>query len=166
MNASQIRQDFWRFGEFGQKGYGYIVEDLCTEIGQILGINNQHMVMIDAGNLGRALLQNFNFSDAGFSVDAAFDVSPAVIGTTINGVPVYSTDTMDTYVQQHQVDVVVLTIPQDVAQKTASYLIDLGLRFFWNFTNMELSTSNPDVTFENIHFADSLLRLSYQITKH
>ena len=167
ITASQVRQDFRLFGEFGLKGYGYIVEDLRAEIGHILGVNrssNQHMVIIGAGNLGRALLQNFRFSDAGFSMDAAFDISSTVIGTTINDVPVYSTNMIDTYFHQHQVDVVALTIPQSIAQETVNHLVDLVVRFFWNFTNIELSSAHPDVIFENIHFADSLLRLSYQIS--
>ena len=165
ITASQIRQDLRLFGGFGLKGYGYIVEDLRAEIGHILGIDRkQHMVIIGAGNLGRALLQNFRFSDSGFSMDAAFDTSPHVIGTTINGVPVYSVSMIDSYFHQHQVDVVVLTVPQSVAQETVNQLVSLGVCFFWDFTNMELSSARPDVTFENIHFADSLLRLSYQIS--
>ncbi|MDD3346909.1 redox-sensing transcriptional repressor Rex [Oscillibacter sp.] len=164
ITASQIRQDFSCFGEFGQQGYGYNVEELRAEIGHILGVdNNHHLVMIGVGNLGRALLQNFHFSQSGFSVDAAFDVASSVVGTTINGVPIYSMDTLDDYVREHSVDVVVLTIPQSVAQDTANRIIGLGVRGFWNFTNMELSSSNPDVKFENIHFADSLLTLSYRI---
>ena len=164
ITASQIRQDFSCFGEFGQQGYGYNVEELRAEIGHILGVdNNHHLVMIGVGNLGHALLQIFRFSDTGFSVDAAFDVSPTVIGTSVNGVPVYSMDDLDSYLQEHEADVVVLTIPQHVAQDTASRLIDLGIRGFWNFTNVELSSTNPDVKFENIHFADSLLTLSYRI---
>ena len=55
------------------------------------------------------------------------------------------------------------TIPQAVAQETADRMIDLGIRGVWNFTNIELSSANPDVKFENIHFADSLLTLSYRI---
>ena len=97
-------------------------------------------------------------------MNAAFDVAPTIIGTAINGVPVYSINTIDAYFRQHQVDVVVLALPQEVAQKTVQHLIDLGIRYFWNFTNAELRAGQSDVTFENIHFADSLLRLSYQIT--
>ena len=164
ITASQIRQDFSCFGEFGQQGYGYNVEELRTEIGHILGVdNNHHLIMIGVGNLGRALLQNFPFSDTGFTVDAAFDVSPAIIGSTVNGVPVYSMEELDVYIQNHDVDVVVLTIPQSVAQDMADRLIALGVHGFWNFTNIELSSANPDVKFENIHFADSLLTLSYRI---
>jgi len=164
ITASQIRQDFSCFGEFGQQGYGYNVEELRSEIGHILGVdNNHHLVMIGVGNLGHALLQGFLFSQTGFTVDAAFDVSPAVIGTTVNGVPIYSLNDLETYIQEHSVDVVVLTIPQSVAQDTANRLMNLGIKGFWNFTNVELSSSDPDVKFENIHFADSLLTLSYRI---
>ena len=164
ITASQIRQDFSCFGEFGQQGYGYNVEELRAEIGHILGVdNNHHLVMIGVGNLGHALLQNFPFSHTGFTVDAAFDVSPTVIGTSVNGVPIYSMNDLDSFIRAHSVDVVVLTIPQSVAQDTANRLIDLGVWGFWNFTNVELSSPSPDVKFENIHFADSLLTLSYRI---
>ena len=164
ITASQIRQDFSCFGEFGQQGYGYNVEELKAEIGHILGVDNDHhLIMIGVGNLGHALLQNFPFSQCGFSVEAAFDVSSAVIGSTVNSVPVYSMSELDRFLQNHTVDVVVLTIPQSVAQDTADHLISLGIKGFWNFTNIELSSTNPDVQFENIHFADSLLTLSYRI---
>ena len=164
ITASQIRQDFSCFGEFGQQGYGYNVEELRSEIGHILGVdNNHHLIMIGAGNLGHALLQGFRFSQTGFSVDAAFDISPDVAGTSINGVPVYSMDELEEYIRTHSVDVVALTIPQSVAQETANRLMELGIRGFWNFTNVELSSANPDVKIENIHFADSLLTLSYRI---
>lgn len=164
ITASQIRQDLSCFGEFGQQGYGYNVEELHAEIGRILGVDHDHhLVMIGVGNLGHALLQNFPFAQTGFTVDAAFDISPAVTGTRVNGVPIYSMDEVDAFIQANSVDVVVLTIPQSIAQETADRLITLGVRGFWNFTNVEITSSQPDVKIENIHFADSLLTLSYRI---
>ena len=165
ITASQIRQDFSCFGEFGQQGYGYNVEELRSEIGHILGVDNDHhLIMIGVGNLGHALLQNFPFSQTGFTVDAAFDISLSVIGTEIHGVPIYSMDDLEEFLLGHHVDVVALTVPQSVAQDTANHLIHLGIQGFWNFTNIELVSSKPDVKFENIHFADSLLTLSYRIS--
>ena len=165
ITASQIRQDFSCFGEFGQQGYGYNVDELRAEIGHLLGVDNDHhLIMIGVGNLGHALLQNFVFSQTGFTVDAAFDVSPAVVGTEIRGVPIYHIDTLEDFLKDHHVDVVALTIPQSVAQETADWLIGLGIQGFWNFTNIELVSNRPEVKFENIHFADSLLTLSYRIS--
>ena len=165
ITASQIRQDFSCFGEFGQQGYGYNVEELRAEIGHILGVDNDHhMIIVGVGNLGHALLKNFPFAQNGFTMGAAFDVDPAIIGTQINGVPVLALDEVDAYVREHDIDVVALTVPQSVAQDTATRLIELGIRGFWNFTNMELVSNRPEVKFENIHFADSLLTLSYRIS--
>ena len=165
ITASQIRQDFSCFGEFGQQGYGYNVEELRAEIGHILGVDNDHhIIVIGVGNLGHALLKNFPFSQNGFAIDAAFDVNPAIIGTKVNGIPVLAMEALDTYILTHPVDVVALTVPQSVAQDTATRLMELGIRGFWNFTNVELVSSRTDVKFENIHFADSLLTLSYRIS--
>ena len=167
ITASQIRQDLSCFGEFGQQGYGYNVTELRAEIGHILGIDSGHrIIVIGAGHLGHALLQNFNFKKVGFHIDSAFDASPDLIGTEIHGVTIRSVDELDAYVEQYHPDVAVLTVPQRVAQSMADRLIALGIRGFWNFTNVELSTQEPGVFFENVHFVDTLLTLSYRISRN
>lgn len=166
ITASQIRQDLSCFGEFGQQGYGYNVKELRSEIGRILGVENHHsIIIVGVGNLGHALMQNFHFSDIGFSLDAAFDISPSLIGTEINGVPVYDLKELDAYCANRVPDVAILTVPQSVAQATVDHLVDLGVRGFWNFTNKEVASSSEEVQFESVHFADSLLTLSYRISK-
>lgn len=166
ITASQIRQDLSCFGEFGQQGYGYNVGELRAEVGHILGVDNRHrIIVIGVGNLGRALMQNFRFMDSGFTLDAAFDISPELIGSMIDGVQILSMDSLESYVQEHAVDVAVLTVPRSVAQATADRLIVAGVRGFWNFTNVELSSKEEGVQFEDVHFADSLLTLSYHITR-
>ena len=166
ITASQIRQDLSCFGEFGQQGYGYNVAELRSEIGHILGIDKGHrLIIIGVGHLGHALLQNFDFEKVGFHVDTAFDISPDLVGTRIHDVTIRSMDELEPYVAENQPNVAVLTVPQYVAQPMASRLIDLGIKGFWNFTNVELSTDVPDVFFEDVHFVDTLLTLSYRITR-
>ena len=166
ITASQIRQDLSCFGEFGQQGYGYNVEELRAEIGRILGVNNQHsIIFVGAGNLGRALMQNFHFKESGFRLLAAFDIAPALIGTEIAGTPVLDMAELERFVPVRRPDVAVLTVPQSAAQSMADRLIELGIRGFWNFTNVELSSDLDGICFEDVHFADSLLTLSYRITE-
>lgn len=166
ITASQIRQDLSCFGEFGQQGYGYNVAELRSEIGHILGIDNGHrLIIIGAGHLGHALLQNFDFGKVGFQIDSAFDVSPALTGTTIGSVTIRDMEELEDYVAQYHPNVAVLTVPQNVAQPLADRLIALGIKGFWNFTNVELSSAEPDVFFEDIHFVDTLLTLSYRISR-
>mgnify|MGYP002935070212 FL=1 len=90
VTASQIRQDFNNFGGFGQQGYGYNVAVLREEIGKILGLDRTYNVIIlGAGNLGKALANYAGFSKRGFLVSAIFDVSPEKIGSHVGNVEIY-----------------------------------------------------------------------------
>ena len=166
VTASQIRQDLNCFGEFGQQGYGYNIAELRSEVGHILGIDKSYkLILIGVGHLGHALLQNFDFQQAGFTVSAAFDVSPAVVGMVINGVEVLPMEQLAEHIALYQPAVATLTVPRPVAQQTADTLMQLGVRGIWNFTNVELAPlPDCDVSFENVHFAESLLTLSYRIS--
>ena len=165
LTASQIRQDLSCFGEFGQQGYGYNVEHLRDEIGAILGVNRGHTaIILGAGNLGRALIQNFPFAQKGFTLTAAFDTSPATVGTELAGVPVHSMDELEDYIRAHRPSVAALTVPRRAAVATAKRLAEAGVRGIWNFTNVDIGLRDADVVVENVHFADSLLALSYMIS--
>lgn len=73
LTASQIRQDFNCFGEFGQQGYGYNVSALREEIGKILGLDNlTPMILLGAGNLGKAIATHLDFRSKGFELIGAF----------------------------------------------------------------------------------------------
>ena len=165
LTASQIRQDLFCFGEFGQQGYGYKVENLREEIGEILGIHRGHtVVVLGAGNLGRALIENFKFSRNGFRLLAAFDINESV-GHELFGVPVYHVNELEVFLKEHSVSVGLLTVPKSAAQEIADRLAESGVRGIWNFTNYELSVSNENVVVESVHFSDSLLTLSYLISQ-
>ena len=166
LTASQIRQDLFCFGEFGQQGYGYKVESLKEEIGENLGINRGHtLVVLGAGNLGRAIIENFRFSGNGFQVLAAFDVREGVVGSTIAGVPVYHADELEAFLKTNSVSVGMLTVPISAAQEMGDRLAAAGVRGIWNFTNYEITTPSEDVVVESVHFSDSLLTLSYLISQ-
>ena len=166
LTASQIRQDLFCFGEFGQQGYGYKVDSLKEEIGEILGINRGHtVVVLGTGNLGRAIIQNFQFSSNGFRLLAAFDVNPQVVGTKIAGVPVYHADELESFIAKNHVSVGMLTVSISAAQSVCDRLVNAGVRGIWNFTNHELAIGQEDVVVESVHFSDSLLTLSYLISQ-
>lgn len=166
LTASQIRQDLSCFGEFGQQGYGYNVEKLRGEISDILGMDRGHTaVILGAGNLGRALMENFHFDRNGVRLSAAFDIAPELVGCSLSGVPVYHVDQLDSYLRDHRTSIGVLTVPRGVANQIAARLITGGVKGIWNFTNIELNVSSHEVIIEDVHFADSLLALSYMISE-
>lgn len=166
LTASQIRQDLSCFGEFGQQGYGYNIEKLRGEVADILGMNRGHTaVILGAGNLGRALMENFHFERSGVTLAAAFDVAPEIVGQTRSGIPVYHVDQLEEYLAEHPASIGVLTVPRSAANTTAGRLVRAGVRGIWNFTNSELTVEAPGVVIEDVHFADSLLALSYMISE-
>ena len=122
-------------------------------------------VVLGAGNLGRALIENFHFELSGFRLSAAFDVDSAIVGTSISAVPVLHVDTLEEYLSQQPASVGVLTVPGKSAAEIAERLVRSGVRGIWNFTNMELDLRESGVVVENVHFADSLLALSYMISE-
>jgi len=162
ITSSQVRLDLSHFGNFGQRGYGYNIHQLLISIGNILGIySDNHLILIGTGKLGRALLRSFPFSRIGFTVDAAFSLSPKIVGAKFAGIPVYPSSMLSDFVRSHQIHVAALTLPSSAAQSTVDELVQQGVTGFWNFTNANLKSDDPRVHFENIRLTDSLLRLNY-----
>lgn len=162
--ASQVRQDLNCFGGFGQQGYGYNVQNLHDEIAAILGLDDrQGAVLIGVGNLGRALLGNFDFQDCGFVILAAFDIDEKVIGQEINGISVFPMEMLDEYSRRYHPAVAVLTLPPSAVTDTVDHLAELGYSGVWNFTNRDIHPSNGSLEIENVHFADSLMALRYRV---
>ncbi len=163
VTASQIRQDLNNFGGFGQQGYGYNVEYLYTEIGKILGLDRKYKVaIVGAGNLGQALANYTDFEKRGFVVSGIFDVNPRLIGMTIRGIEVRLIDDLEDFVKSKNVDIAALTLPKMKAPQIAADLVKWGVKAFWNFAPTDLNLP-PDVVVENVHLAESLMRVSYNL---
>jgi redox-sensing transcriptional repressor len=166
LTPSQIRQDFSCFGEFGQQGYGYNIDSLRQEIGQILGTNREYSaILVGPGHLGTALMENFKYIIDGYTFLGAFDIRPEMIGSTVGGYPIYDIATMGDFVRENHVDFAILTVPREVAQELTDVLLDAGIRAIWNFTNVELDLGDTGTLVENIHFADSMLVLTYRLAE-
>lgn len=164
LTASQIRQDLNCFGGFGQQGYGYNIDQLYNEIGNILGINNRSKaIMIGAGNLGHAIATHIRFENRGFDLIGIFDNSEAVIGTTVGGKTVMSSDEIEEFCTREKPDVAILCIPSEFAADNADKLVSLGIKGFWNFTQYDLVHRYENIAVENVHLGDSLMTLCYQI---
>jgi redox-sensing transcriptional repressor len=166
VTASQIRQDFNNFGGFGQQGYGYNVEYLYTEIGKILGLDTKHhLVLIGAGNLGQAIANYMNFERRGFIISGIFDIDAALIGKKIRDIEVRPMEELERFIKEHDIDIGVLTIPKTAAVDVANMLVQCGIRAIWNFAHVDLKV--PDgVLVENVHLSDSLMKLSYTISRY
>jgi len=164
VTASQIRQDLNNFGGFGQQGYGYNVEYLHAEIGKILGLDKKYsVIIIGAGNLGQALANYVDFERRGFFVRSIFDINPNLIGTKIRGIEVRDSEILEDYINNNQVDIAALTVPKTKAPQIAADMVKMGIKGIWNFAPTDLHLPK-EVTVENVHLAESLMKLSYRLS--
>ena len=166
VTASQIRQDLNNFGGFGQQGYGYNVKYLYTEIGKILGLEDNHnMIIIGAGNLGQALANYAAFEKRGFILKGIFDVNTSLKGTKIRGVEIRMMEELKEFINSNEVEIAALTIPKERAVDVANVLVDNGVRAIWNFAHTDLNLPEHIIV-ENVHLSESLMRLSYNICRY
>ena len=149
ITASQIRQDLNCFGGFGQQGYGYNVESLFNEIGNILGVNDKfNVVILGAGNMGHALANYENFEKRGFKLIGIFDINPKLIGKKIRGIRIAHIDELEQFVSENHVDIAILTVPYSETPAVADKVARLGVKGLWNFSPMDLRLPY-DVVIEN-----------------
>ncbi len=165
VTASQIRQDLNNFGGFGQQGYGYNIEYLYAEIAKILGMDKKHnLVVIGAGNLGQAIANYTNFEKRGFIVTALFDINPELVGKDVRGIKIYNMGELEDFLSENDVHIAALTIPKSHATDVANTLVENGVKAIWNFAHTDLDLPS-DILIENVHLSESLMRLSYNITR-
>ena len=166
VTASQIRQDLNNFGGFGQQGYGYNVKYLYTEIGKILGLDIVHpMIIVGAGNLGQALANYVEFEKRGFKLVGIFDVNPVLEGIAVRGIEIQMISDLPFFMKENNIEIAILTLPKNKARDMAEILIENGIKAIWNFAHIDLDTPD-DVIVENVHLSESLMTLSYNLSKY
>ena len=161
--ASQVRQDFNTFGGFGQQGYGYNVDDLMDGIGRILGIDKKYsVVIIGAGNLGRALARHSWPPSGSIEIVSLFDNSPLIVDQKIGDIPVRNVNELSDFLADPGADIGVITTDWDIAQSIANKLVAGGIKGIWNFTPVDIETPG-NVIVSSVHLSDSLHELIYYI---
>ncbi len=163
LNPAQIRKDLSYFGEFGRQGLGYRIDKLRKAIKKIIGITEtQNVILIGVGNLGKAILNYNILAKRGFSIVAAFDHDPEIIGRIINNIGVFDTKKIKEVISGKNIKCAILTLPPDVVRKTVNDLVEIGINGFLNFAPITLKLSK-EIKIVNIDFSSSLESLMYYL---
>ena len=166
IKPEQIRKDLTVFGNFGIKGLGYEVLDLKNKITNILGLqNNFRIAIIGVGNLGTALANYEKISELGFVVAALFDVDKNKIGDEINGVRIYDFNKFVPISHRKLIDIGVIAVPDEEAQKVADVLAEAEIRGIWNFTSVKLQVPYF-ITVVNENLTVGLSALSFYMNQN
>src|SRR3989440_12060003 len=124
LTDAQVRKDFAYFGQFGHPGIGYRVDDLIGQVKRILGTDKTwNVLLVGAGNLGRALLAYKGFDQKGFRLVAVFDADPATIGKKQASFVIQPLGELAATVQKQAIKLAIIAVPADSAQDVADQLV-------------------------------------------
>jgi redox-sensing transcriptional repressor len=163
INDAQVRKDLAFFGQFGHPGRGYPIEELINTLRHILGIDRSWpSALFGLGNLGRALLRYRGFRARGFHLVALFDTDPKKIGATVDGLTVRSPDALEATVRESRVDLAILCVPAESAQRVADQVVSAGITGILNFAPTALFVP-PSVSVVAVDLSVQLEHLAYRV---
>ncbi|MGO8957683.1 MAG: redox-sensing transcriptional repressor Rex [Streptosporangiaceae bacterium] len=147
VNSAKLRKDLSHLGSYGTRGVGYDVDYLVYQVSRELGLTQDWPVLIvGAGNLGRALANYGGFASRGFRIAALLDCDPAVVGTVIARHTVRSAADIEDVVERFGVSIGVIATPAPTAQNVCDRLVAAGVTSILNFAPVVLSVpSGVDV---------------------
>lgn len=160
VTSSQVRKDFSLFGITGNRRGGYKVDELIFRIREILGKNElQKVVIVGVGNIGKALIRYKGFEAGGIKIVAAFDIDPVKYTRSFE-VPVLPMEDFRTFIQEHQVKIGILAVPDVAAHHVSEIMISAGIKGILNFAPIQLRAAD-DVVISNINLEVELENLIY-----
>ncbi len=160
VTSSQVRKDFSLFGITGNRRGGYKVDELIFRIREILGKNElQKVVIVGVGNIGKALLRYKGFESGGIKIIAGFDIDPARFSQQLE-VPVLPLDDFRQFVQEHNVKIGILAVPDVAAHHVSEIMASAGIKGILNFAPIQLRAAD-DVVISNINLEVELENLIY-----
>ena len=161
LTASQVRQDLYQFGEFGQQGYGYDTKYLRNSIKEILGLNLSHTaIIIGGGRIGQALANYTGFLKENVYVKAIFDIETTHI-KAVDNIEILNISELKDYLSKNVIDIAIISVQKEKASELAGIAVDNGIKAIWNFAPTDLNFGNRAVC-ENINMSESLIRLIYK----
>jgi redox-sensing transcriptional repressor len=148
-------------GTLGTRGTGYRVQDLERSLARLFGRDREwNVVLVGAGNLGRALLAHGGFEGHGFRIVAVFDADPEKVGQEIDGMIVKDVSQIPIEVPQLDAEIAILAVPSHGVQWTAVGLQEAGVGAFLNFSGVPLQLGGGAVV-SNIDAIAELEKLRY-----
>ena len=161
---AQVRKDLAYFGQFGHPGIGYRVDDLIHQLKKILGTDKiWNVLLVGAGNLGRALLAYKGFVRKGFKMVAIFDTDTAKVGKKIGYLQIRSDQDIAAVVAELHIRVAMLAVPVEAAQNVADALVVAGIKGILNFAPVALNVP-ADVVVQSVDLALQLEQLSFRMS--
>ncbi len=162
-NAAQVRKDLSYLGEFGTRGVGYDVDSLIVHLTRRLGITEHRRVaIVGYGRLGSALQGYGGFEERGMKVVAVIDADRDKTGQPAGDLTIEHIEDLEEVIEREGVEIVILTVPGQVAQGVVDRLVHSGVKAIMNFAPVRLVVPE-DVTVRQADMAGELQILAFHL---
>ena len=163
LTDAQVRKDLAYFGQFGHPGIGYRVEDLIAQVKKILGTDKVwNVLLVGAGNLGRALMAYKGFNAKGFRLSNVFDASPQIVGRKMGPFTVQPMTELEETIRKNQTRLAMIAVPAETAQQVVDQLVAAGVRGILNFAPTSVNVP-PHIALNAVDLSVQLEQLSFQV---
>jgi redox-sensing transcriptional repressor len=164
INSAEVRRDLNYFKIKGKRGVGFNIDELIKSFNNILGYNRSvRIALIGAGNLGRAILKYKMLERFGFRIECVFDNNPDVIGKTISGHRVLDINMIKDEIRKNNIEIAILAVPPDSAQKATDILVEAGVKVIINYTSVPIKAP-AGVRVETTDPIEKLLHTLYYLS--
>jgi redox-sensing transcriptional repressor len=159
--AAQVRRDLMALGYSGSPARGYRIQELVRSIGDYLDTPaGQNVALVGVGNLGRAILAYFTGRRPRLSIVAAFDVEPSKVNRSFHRCRCFHVSEIPKIVPELKIEIGIITVPADEAQRVANELYEAGVRGLLNFAPVRLSAPE-DLYIEDLDVTASLEKVAF-----
>jgi redox-sensing transcriptional repressor len=165
LTSSTVRQDLSHMDLKGISKKGYEIVQLEAVLRQILGADVLHrMVIIGAGNLGRALAAHGDFGRRGFEICGLYDQNETIVGTSVGALEVKPMSELFSEAEVKRIDIGVIAVPTAAAQSVADQLVEAGVPAILNLAYKHIQVPEG-VTVVDARLMESLQELAYVLGK-
>ena len=158
ISSAQIRKDLSQFGEFGKQGTGYNITFLAEQLRRILKVDQLwNVILIGAGDLGRAVANYAGFVDRGFRITRVYDIDPRKIGQKVGGFVIHDAASMVRDLKKEKFKIAMLAVPASDAQNVTDLLVEAGIQAILCYAPVSLNV--PEGV--KIQYIDPVLHLQH-----
>lgn len=159
VEPTTIRRDFSFLGSLGKQGYGYDVGSLIEIFDAHLGgAFLEKLIIVGAGNLGRALMNYNRWNHVVGEIACAFDVNADKVGNAYE-IPVYSMSQLKEKLPKG-CRIAILTISSNV-QETVDLLVEAGIKGIVDFTHEHIQVPKG-VTVKEVDVVSMIQELVFE----
>ena len=165
INSAEVRRDLVYFGIKGKRGVGFNIDELINSFNKILGYESKvRIVLVGAGNLGKAILNYKMLNKYGFRIEDVFDNNDKVIGNDILQYTVKDVSLIESVIKSKKIDVAILAVSQAAAQEVTDILVDSGIKVIINYTSVNVYAP-PGINIQTTDPIEKLLHTLYYLSR-